>query len=511
MEELINYYRQGLTARIDALQAAQRGLNANSEEAVESIRRIAHSLRGSGATYGFPEITEAATCLEAATASELPERLETLLNVLRKTAKAEDSAKAAILIIEDDPDISHLLKIKLSAPNREILIAETTKEAERILEKRTVSLILLDLVLPDMDGRNLLLRLRERPRTATTPIFILSGKVGEQTKTECFALGADEFFNKPFDPATISAAVGSRLQRGGEQQREFRLDPITGRLSRAAFREQFETTPAQAREANEVVAIAVIDLDAFETIRDKHGIEIGDQILRHTGDILARCLRPTDLLARWIGGEFVALFPNCDPKRAAARVEKALRILREKTFSGAKGEPLRVTFSAGITEAPEGVGVEEAVANAGGYLFQAKTAGRNRVLSSQDDFIPPKKKILLADDDELIAAVIRHRLEREGFEMVHCLDGRAAYAAAETNSFSLAVLDYKMPIMDGFELLERLRKHPAYAKIPIVMLTSMGNEKDIVRGFALGADEYILKPFSPVELLARIHRLLRKT
>ena len=65
----------------------------------------------------------------------------------------------------------------------------------------------------------------------------------------------------------------------------------------------------------------------------------------------------------------------------------------------------------------------------------------------------------------------------------------------------MAILDVKMPGMDGFELLERLRKVPAYYELPIMMLTSMGREEDIARGFDLGADDYMVKPFSPVEVL----------
>ena len=72
------------------------------------------------------------------------------------------------------------------------------------------------------------------------------------------------------------------------------------------------------------------------------------------------------------------------------------------------------------------------------------------------------------------------------------------------------ILDVKMPGLDGFEVLERLRKSPRYANIPIIMLTSMGQEADVVRGFRLGADDYILKPFSPTELSARVRRLLRR-
>jgi DNA-binding response OmpR family regulator len=95
-------------------------------------------------------------------------------------------------------------------------------------------------------------------------------------------------------------------------------------------------------------------------------------------------------------------------------------------------------------------------------------------------------------------------------DAVHYDSGSAAFEAALAETPDLVILDVKMPGMDGFEVLERLRRTPAYRAIPIIMLTSMGSEADVVRGFSLGADDYILKPFSPTELSARVRRLLRR-
>jgi len=107
--------------------------------------------------------------------------------------------------------------------------------------------------------------------------------------------------------------------------------------------------------------------------------------------------------------------------------------------------------------------------------------------------------------------VVKHRLEREGITVRHCPDGPTACRVAPQLRPSLAILDVKMPGMDGFEVLERLRAEPALRQMPVMMLTSMGSEQDVVRGLQLGADDYVVKPFSPVELVARVHRhLLRR-
>ncbi|MES2606632.1 MAG: response regulator, partial [Pseudomonadota bacterium] len=117
--------------------------------------------------------------------------------------------------------------------------------------------------------------------------------------------------------------------------------------------------------------------------------------------------------------------------------------------------------------------------------------------------------ILVAEDDELLANVIKHRLGREGFTVKHVTDGAAALAALDQQDFSLVLLDVKMPMMDGFEVLTKVRLNPERANMPIIMLTAMGSEKDVVRGYDLGANDYVLKPFSPTELLAKVKRLLK--
>jgi DNA-binding response OmpR family regulator len=118
--------------------------------------------------------------------------------------------------------------------------------------------------------------------------------------------------------------------------------------------------------------------------------------------------------------------------------------------------------------------------------------------------------ILVAEDDPLAAGILIHKLEKEGFKVLHYPDGTQALDGALSNAVDVAILDVKMPGLDGFELLERLRKVPDYFELPIMMLTSRGTEKDIARGLKLGADEYMVKPFSPVEVLARVRRMLTR-
>jgi len=349
MDDLRRIYRQALPGRISALESARAQLGRGGDAAADAaatIRRVAHSLRGSGGTYGFPEVSTAAAALEEARDGDLQARLDELVELLRGTASGAD-AQVDILAIEDEPDQALLIRAALGRPGMQVTVAGSAEAAEAWLASHDPALVLLDLVLPDADGRALLLRLRDRPRTGNTPIIVLSGSTTVQAKTECFALGANGFVEKPFDPEMLLALVEAQLRN-------------------------------------------------------------------------------------------------------------------------------RVRSRSTATEVPARGG-----------------------------------RILVVEDDDMVASILKHRLSREGFHIQHFSDGVAALEAVRREPVDLAILDVKVPGLDGFQLLTELRALPTTATIPVVMLTAMGSERDILRGFDLGANDYITKPFSPVEVMARVKRLLQ--
>jgi DNA-binding response OmpR family regulator len=122
------------------------------------------------------------------------------------------------------------------------------------------------------------------------------------------------------------------------------------------------------------------------------------------------------------------------------------------------------------------------------------------------------RRVLLVEDDEITSTLVRHRLEREGMKVSHLTHGTDALERVqgmEAPEFDLILLDVKLPGASGFDVLREIRSKALWANVPIVMLTGMGRDADVVRAFELGADEYIHKPFSPVELMARVQRFFR--
>ncbi|MBG66439.1 MAG: response regulator [Hyphomonas sp.] len=118
-------------------------------------------------------------------------------------------------------------------------------------------------------------------------------------------------------------------------------------------------------------------------------------------------------------------------------------------------------------------------------------------------------KILVADDDRLLRGLLEHKLAVAGFEVDIAEDGGAALELARTMKYDLMVLDAMMPVMDGFEVLRRLKNDPDTASLPVVMLTARRGEHDVLDALERGAAEYLTKPFIPDELVLRIRKRIK--
>jgi DNA-binding response OmpR family regulator len=119
--------------------------------------------------------------------------------------------------------------------------------------------------------------------------------------------------------------------------------------------------------------------------------------------------------------------------------------------------------------------------------------------------------VLVADDEEDVRALVSLRLEQAGYEVIGAADGREAYELALDRLPDLAVLDVRMPLVFGYELVRRLREHEEMAKTPMILLTASADEEEMMRGFEVGADEYITKPFNAQHLASRVQALLLTT
>ncbi len=494
-----------------ALQSAARPLRdpERAQAATDSVRRLARAVMANGTVEGRSEVLAAATAVLDAEGPRLGSAAETLLGLLRRADQISPAGDELILIVEDDPQFARVLEASLVTTSRRVIVAETAAEARAVLKRETPSLLLLDLILPDSDGRNLLLELRSSPRTAALPVLVVTARLGSEVKAECFALGADGYFEKPIDPESFLVAVASHLERRARFAHMCRRDPVTGLPNRAAFLESW-TRHRETDSPHRACTLTVLELDHFRYLEERWGRPFAEVVLRRVGARLALALRSAVCFARWDGAEFIALFADQSAAETGMTVAQALEMVRRLEFKGAEAEPLVVTFSAGVADVASEQGFEDTLASADRLLHTALITGRNRVISSDKAQTIPAPRILLADDDPNVVRVLSLYLRREGFEVIHFPDGKLALAAAPGSGASLIISDIEMPELDGLGFLQGVREQPELRHVPVMMLTAVGDERIIVRAFELGADDYVTKPFSTREVAARVRRLLRR-
>ena len=423
------------------------------------------------------------------------------------TTRRTRSRRIRVLVVEDAPEIQHLLSVILAAADRDVVLTGTAAAAREELAEKDVALIILDLILPDTDGRVLLAELRRDTRTATVPVVVITSYTDPEVRAECYGLDVDAYVEKPFDPDIFAADITDRLERAATLPREGGRDPLTGLANLARITRELEGL-GEGDGAGVVVAV----LDSMRDLLEGHGWGVGDMVVARVAAALQRVFTPEDVvLARLAADEFGLLVRDPDPERAREQAGRLVDAVRRAAIPGLDGETFRLTASAGVVIAGEACPRSEAVDRARALAYKAQAAGGNRILGSAESVDGVADAlVLVAEDDDITAKILSHRLEKEGFRVVRYADGEDAYRGALEQTPAMVLLDVRMPGMDGFEVLQRLRKTPSYARIPIIMLTALGGETDIVRGFQLGADDYIVKPFSATELVARVHRLIRR-
>ena len=502
------YATERLLCYQDALEIAQLQWDDDAPAIHASARRIARSMHDSRIVAAFPQVAACTAALIEAPDEKRGAALDALIEALRHVAAMGRAERDVVLLVEGDLDLAEVIRSTMTAPEHELIAASSAAEARERAAQHDVALAILSFALPDEDARELLAHLRGHPSREDMPIIVTAVPDDVQLKTECYALGADLLFETPFDPATLRAAVGATLRRRSSGQTR---DPLTGLPHRGVLADAYHRTQAFYDLRRRPLALALLDFDNLHTVNVTHNHTTGDAALRDGARRVAASLRRADLMARVEGDTFGLLLPDTQAADASQLFNQALHALRQEPFTAPNGSTFKFLFSAGLVEVSNAQrSFDEALEDADEQLQAAKAEGRSRVVSPTARPAPVSERILLANDDEVSARLIKDRLEREGYDVTHFTDGRSAYDAAPDLEAALAILDVRMAGLGGFELLERLRSLPFYAHRPIILLATLENEEDIIRGFALGADDYLAKPFSPLELAARVRHYLRK-
>lgn len=284
------------------------------------------------------------------------------------------------ILIADDQAVNREILGRILSDSYSLLYAEDGVQTLEILRRETeqICVVLLDIVMPRMDGYDVLKAMREDERLSQIPVLVTTQREGDAEELRALSLGAYDFLTKPYKPEIIrhrvartirlleSAALLSRAEL------QARMDSLTGLLNRAAF-EQTVSRYLQSNAAQQG-ALLMLDLDNFKTVNDLRGHVAGDQLLEKIGAQLRSCFRGEDIVARLGGDEFAAFLPCAlTPEQLMQRMEHICA--RFAVFD----ETYHVTCSVGACRAPEdGQDYQTLYHCADVALITAKRLGKNR-------------------------------------------------------------------------------------------------------------------------------------
>ena len=295
-----------------------------------------------------------------------------------------------ILVVDDHEDNVELLRARLEARGYEVEAAMDGQEALDRVHAAPPDLMLLDVMMPRIDGIEVTRQIKGDPSLPFIPIIMQTALESTEDKVEGLDAGADDYITKPINFAELEARVKSLLRIKGLQEELARAneallkasqtDGLTGLDNRRHVEERLTEMFTHAARLNEPLACVMCDLDHFKSVNDEHGHQAGDAVLRQVAEILRDSAREIDRVGRYGGEEFIVLLPNANLEDAAAFAERVRREVEARTFAY-DGGTLKRTLSAGAAAWPDpAIRHQEALVKAADdALYVAKEHGRNRV------------------------------------------------------------------------------------------------------------------------------------
>src|SRR5438105_13901483 len=222
-----------------------------------------------------------------------------------------------ILVVDDDPDISRFVEVNLRSVGYDVLVASDGEEALTKAEEVRPDLVLLDVMMPRVDGFEVAQRLRRNPRTANTSIIMLTAKAQSSDKVLGLTAGADDYIIKPFDPIELLARVKTTLRRARDNRN---LSPLTGLPGNIRIEDEVQRRVEEAQP----FALLNCDMDNFKAFNDHYGFLRGDRVIQATARILQDTVEEfcrTEGFVGHVGGDdFVVVVPPETGEPVANRI-----------------------------------------------------------------------------------------------------------------------------------------------------------------------------------------------
>ncbi len=294
------------------------------------------------------------------------------------------------LLVVDDQPINIQVMHQIFAADHQMYMATSGAQALAFCRATPPDLVLLDIVMPDMDGFEVCAALKADPSLSGIPVIFVTAHTDAAQETRGLELGAVDFISKPVNPAVVRARVKTQLTLKFQtdlMRKLVFLDGLTGVFNRRYFDQQLSIEMARAVRAQSPLALIMIDVDFFKRFTDHYGHQAGDDCLRQIALTLKESLRrPADLVARYGGEEFACILPDTAFADAMVIARELEKNVRHKAIAHTDSDVASIiTISLGVAgyAGQTQTDAEALLALADAQLYCAKNAGRARICGDQ--------------------------------------------------------------------------------------------------------------------------------
>ncbi len=303
----------------------------------------------------------------------------------------DEPMRPRVLAIDDSDLVHRLLRARLRHERIDLHSVLTADEGIAAAKELQPEVILLDIDLEDLDGFEVLARLKADPITRDIAVIFVSASNETMDRVRGLDLGAVDFVGKPFDVGELKARVRSalRMQRLVKLlAQRAQLDGLTGLWNRAYLDDRLEAETASAIRYGNPLSLVLCDLDRFKSLNDSHGHPFGDEVLERAASILASGRSP-DVACRYGGEEFAIIAPGTDLKETMEVADRHRVRIAEIQWSDRPGVRISASFGVADLTCVSGTPTpEKLIAAADQALYEAKKAGRDRVVAANRQVWP---------------------------------------------------------------------------------------------------------------------------
>ena len=296
---------------------------------------------------------------------------------------------ATVMIVDDSMLVRAVVRAGLEAEDYHVVEAEDGTVALQLCRAQPPDVILLDIVMPGLDGYQVLAQLKADPQLSHIPVVFLTGRTGMADVVTGLRAGAHDYLKKPFEPEELLARVGSAIHvkqlqdqlrdRNAQLDQLSRTDALTGLYNRRHLDEELGRRHGEARRYHDSLGLVLLDIDHFKQVNDAHGHPVGDDVLSEVASRIQNQLRLEDVAGRWGGEEFLVILPRTDLPGVLELAERIRRAV-SATPVIAGDQRIDVTISGGCAVGP-GESPAELLRRADKRLYQAKAAGRDQIIA----------------------------------------------------------------------------------------------------------------------------------